>query len=116
MILDQEFCEFLENEISEALSSSTEERLKGLWCDGILLPHAENEYSKKSVNDNRQFIMTAFVGQTGQDKYELTLRFGPKALSRYARDLRLEECVPNPERNDWYDIDIGNRKMVIQLD
>jgi hypothetical protein len=41
--------------------------------------------------------MTAFTGQTGQDKYELILRFGENALSRYSRDLSLEECMPNPE-------------------
>lgn len=60
--------------------------------------------------------MTAFVGQSGQHKYELTLRFGRKALSRYARDLSLIECVPNPENNNWLDIDPTNKKIVLQLD
>lgn len=115
-MLDQEFCEFLEYEITKALSSSTDERLKGFWCDGVLLPHVENEYSKKSVNDNRQIVMTAFTGQSGHDKYELTLRFGRKASSKYARDLRLEECVPSREHNNWLHIDPTNKKIVLQLD
>ncbi len=115
-MLDQNFCEFLEYEITKALSNSEDERIKGFWCDGVLLPDSENEYSKKSVNDKRQVVMTAFTGQTGQDKYELTLRFGRKALNRYPRDLRLEECVPNPEDNNWLDIDPKNKKMVLQLD
>ena len=115
-MLDQVFCEFLEYEITKVLASSTDERLKGFWCDGVLLAISENEYSKKSVNDKRQVVMTAFAGQTGQEKYELTLRFGRKALSRYARDLRLEECVPNPEDNNWLDIDPTKKKMVLQLD
>lgn len=115
-MLDEDFCEFLEYEITKVLSSPTDEWPKGFWCDGVLLPHSENEYSKKSVNDNRQVVMTAFAGQTGQDKYELTLRFGRKALSRYARNLRLEECVPNLEDSNCLDIDPKNKKMVLQLD
>lgn len=115
-MLDQNFCEFLEYEITKALSNSKDERLKGFWCDGVLLPNSENEFSKKVVSDKRQVVMTAFLGQTGQIKYELILRFGRKALSRYARDLNLEECVPNPEDNNWFDINTVNKKIVIQLD
>ena len=115
-MLDQNFCEFLEYEITKALSESTDERLKGFWCDGVLLPHNENEYSMKSVNDNRQVVMTVFTGRTGQDKYVLTIRFGRKALRRYARDLRLEECMPNTADNNCLEIDTVNKKIVIQLD
>ena len=115
-MLDQDFCEFLEYVITRALTSSTDERLKGFCCDGVLLPHTENEYSKKSVNDNRLVMMTAFTGETGQDKYELTLRFGRNALSRYTRDLNLKECLPNSGGNNWLEIDPTNRKMVLQLD
>ena len=115
-MLDQNFCEYLEFQITKAFSSLTDERLKSFWCDGVLLPDSENEYSKKSVNDKRQIVLTAFLGQTGQDKYELILRFGRKALSRYARDMRIEECVPNSEDNSWLEIDAVNKKMVIQLD
>lgn len=115
-MLDQNFCEYLEFQITKGLSLSTDERLKSFWCDGVLLPDSENEYSKKSVNDKRQIMFTAFVGQTGQDNYELILRFGRKALSRHARDLRIEECVPNSEDNSWLDIDTDNKKIVIQLE
>jgi hypothetical protein len=115
-MLDQDFCDFLEYEITKVLSNSEDERIRNFWCDGVLLPVSENEYSKKSINDKRHVIMTVFTGQTGQDEYELTLRFGSKALSRYARDLRLEECVQNPENNSWLDIDPTNKKMVVQLE
>jgi hypothetical protein len=115
-MLNQDFCEFLEYEITKALSGSEDVRLRGFWCDGVLLPYSESEYSKKAVNDKRQIVMTAFAGQTGQDKYELTLRFGRKALSRYERDLSLEECLPNAEDNNWLDLDPENKKMVVQLD
>ena len=71
---------------------------------------------KKSANDNRQVVMTAYIGVTGQDIYELTLKFGKKALSRYARDLDISECLPDPERHDWWDVDIKVRAIWVQLD
>ena len=114
-MLDQEFCAFLEYEITKALGSSKDEQLKGFWCDGVLLPGAMNEYSKMAVSDKQQVMMTAFVGQTGQDKYELTLRFGRKALSRYAKNLSLKPCVPSPEDNNWLYIDPTNKEIVVQL-
>ena len=115
-MLDNEFCEFLEYEISKAFTNSTNDRVKHFWCDGVLLPTFENEYSKKFVNDNRQIVMTAFMGLSGQDKYELTLKFGNKSLSKYAKDLDISECVPNPESINWFDIDIERQKISIQLD
>jgi hypothetical protein len=115
-MLDNEFCEFLEYEISKAFTNSTNDRVKHFWCDGVLLPTFENEYSKKFVNDNRQIVMTAFMGLSGQDKYELTLKFGNKSLSKYTRDLDISECVPNPENSNWFDIDIESQKISIQLD
>jgi hypothetical protein len=115
-MLDNEFCEFLEYEILKAFANSTNDKVKHFWCDGILLPTFENEYSKKFVNDNRQIIMTAYMGLSGQDKYELTLKFGNKALRKYARDLDISECVPNSEKSNWFDIDIEKQKISIQLD
>ncbi len=115
-MLDNKFCEFLEYEISKAFTNSANDKVKHFWCDGVLLPTFENEYSKKFVNDNRQIALTAFTGVSGQDKYELTLKFGNKALSKYARDLDISECVPNSENNNWFDIDVERQKISIQLD
>lgn len=115
-MLDNNFCWFLELEISNALMSSADAKLKGFWCDGVLLPTFENDYSKKFVNDNRQVTMTAFIGPTGQDKYELTLKFGDKSLSRYARDLDIAECLSKNKTDEWFYIDVEKKKVFIQLD
>lgn len=115
-MLNNKFCAFLEYEISRVFANSTDDRIKHFWCDGVSLPTFENEYSKKFVTDNRQIVLTAFTGLSGQDKYELILKFGNKALSKYARDLDISECVPNPENNNWFDIDIERQKISIQLD
>jgi hypothetical protein len=114
-MLDRGFCDFLEYEITRVLRQSDDVLLKYFWCDGVLLPDSETEYSKKFVNSKRRVVMKAFAGQTGQDLYELTLRFGPKALSRYSRDLSIKECVPDIEESNWLEIDIENKKIVVQL-
>jgi hypothetical protein len=53
-MLTQEVCDHFEIEITKALRASEDERLNGYWCDGVLLPSTENEYSKKAVNDTRR--------------------------------------------------------------
>ncbi|MDF7810307.1 hypothetical protein [Hymenobacter sp. YC55] len=116
-MLDQTFCEHLEWQIGGALQLlwQTDERLKGFWCDGVLPPDIDSEYSKKQVHDKRCVVTKAFAGKTGQGEYKLTLLFGRKTLSRYTRNLRLEECVPNAENSDWLEVDPVMNTMVVQL-
>jgi hypothetical protein len=115
-MLNDDFCSFLEYKIGEAFSASGLESVKHFWCDGILLPAFETAYSKKAINDSRQLVLAAYVGPTGQDKYELILKFGPEALSRYARDLDIAECLPDPASQSWWEVDIELRIIYIQLD
>ena len=115
-MLDQDFCKFLEYEISKAFEHSENDQIKAFWCDGVLLNQPDNNYSQKFVNDNRQVILKAFIGKDGQSAYELTLKFGKKALSRYARNLDIKECIPNPAKQNWFDIDTKDNKIEIQLD
>lgn len=114
-MLDQNFCNFLEDEVSKKLANTKDLLLKGFWCDGVLLPDSVNTYSLKSVNDNRQIKVFVFTGITGQDQYELLIKFGNKALSRYARNLDIKECLPTLKNDNWLSIDIPNKKMEIQL-
>ena len=115
-MLDQSFCTFLEYEICKAFVNSDKDEIKGFWCDGVLFPENSNNYSQKFVNDNRQIILKAFIGKDGQTEYELILKFGNKSLSRYERNLDIKECLPNPDKTKWFDIDIKKRKIEIQLD
>ena len=115
-MIDQNFCNLLEYKLSEAFRKSNHESVRHFWCDGVLLPTSEADYSKKAVNDKRQIVMTAYIGATGQDIYELTLKFGSKALSRYARDLDISDCLPDPVSSDWWDADVKRRTIWIQLD
>ena len=92
-MLDQDFCETLEYRICDALENIKDERVKGFWCDGVLLSEPDNYYSQKFINDSRRTKLKAYVGKSGQDVYSLTLKFGNKALSRYAKNLDMTECI-----------------------
>ncbi len=114
-MLDTDFCVLLENKISKVFANSSNDKLKHFWCDGVLLPTFNTEYSVKFVNDNRKVTLTAFIGRTGQDKYDLTIHFGNKALSKYARGLDILECMPKSEDVNSFIIDTEKLKMDIQL-
>ena len=115
-MIDRDFCEFLEYQICKSFEHSDNEDINGFWCDGVLIDQPDNCYSQKFVNDNRQVKLKAFIGKDGQTEYELTMKFGNKALSRYARNLDIKECVPNRDKQNWFDIDIERNKIEIQLD
>ena len=114
-MLDQDFCDLVEIKLTNALSSNDKVEIEGFWCDGVLLPDSSNDISKKSINDKRKTVLKAFIGKNGQDKYELILKFGSKSLSKYARDLNLEDCFPNKSFNDWIEIDIVEKVIIMQL-
>lgn len=114
-MLDRDFCDFLEYKISEALRKSRNESIIGFWCDGVLLPVTEDSYSKQSVNNKRQVLLKAFIRKDGQSEYELILSFGNKALSRYARDLDIKECIPDVDELRWFYLDVSKKRIEIQL-
>ena len=115
-MLDQDFCGTLEYKVCQALKNAEDENIKGFWCDGVLLSEPDKYYSQKFINDNRQVKMKAFVGRDGQASYSLILKFGNKALSRYARNLDIIECIPQTSLEDWFKIDIFKKEIEIQLD
>jgi ATP phosphoribosyltransferase regulatory subunit HisZ len=103
-MLDQDFCDYLEFQICKAFKHSADDKIE------------ENAYLLEYIKDKKQITLKAFIGKDGQTEYELTLRFGKKALSRYAKNLDLKECIPNPEKQDWFYIDIDHTNIEIQLD
>jgi hypothetical protein len=91
------------------------EKIKYFWCDGVSLPKAIGALSIQQVNKARKIITTAWVGQHGEENYELMILLGRKALSRYVRGLSLDACVPDAESPNWLTVDLVNRKIILQL-
>jgi hypothetical protein len=115
-MLDQNFCEYLEYHLCKAFALSDKTDVKGFCCDGILLPSDKAYYSEKFVNDNRQVILKAFTGKDGQTEYEVFLKFGDKALSRYTTNLGITDCLPDPTTDHWFDVDGGKGTIEVRLD
>lgn len=114
-MLDQDFYSFLEYHFSKCLAYSSDENLKGFWCDGVMLPLHENEYSIKSIKEKKQVELKAFLGIDGQDEYSLFILFGPQSLHSYDRGVNLKDCIPGFEEHDWYFIDKEKKQVTIQL-
>ncbi len=114
-MFDENFFITLEWEvIPNALAEIDHAITKWFWCDGVTTI-SDSYYTKKSVHDNRYVPLKAYFGEDGQTEYELILYFGPKALSRYARDLSILECIPATNAAEWFAVDIEQLKIEIQL-
>jgi len=111
---NEEFCLFLEYHLSNTFRHAEAKELKGLWCDGILMP-PKNQFTKKYINDNRQLTTKAWIGYDGNSAYEMTIKFGKYSLRRYAIGTNLEDCVPSEKTMDWIDVDIDNKRIELKL-
>ena len=112
---DDKFCTILEYWLTKSLPNSSNEPVRSFWCDGILPPSFTPGELKKLVDDHHQLTLHAFLGPTGQEKYELTLAFGPNALRRFASGFDLIECLPAGNGNDWFEIDPERKLISITL-
>jgi len=115
-MLDQDFFNFLEYEICKSFEYSDNDQIKGFWFDDVLFNQPNNIYDQKFVNANRQIMLKAFIGSDQQTEYELTLKLNNKSLSRFARKLDIKECVPKPNKSNWFAIDAKRNTIEIQLD
>ena len=114
-MVDQDFCDFLEFKISKVLTVLNKSETKGFWCDGVCLNNDLTFYSQKYINDKRETNLKAFVGEDGQSEYKLTLKFGKKALSKYARNLEIKSSIPSSIESKWFIIDTELKEIEIQL-
>jgi hypothetical protein len=114
-MIDKQFCEFLEYKIGEFLKDFHNEETQGFFCDGVVMTGADYFYTKKSVNDNRRMSFKAFVGMDGQQEYEMTLKFGNKALSQFARNLDIKDCFPSSKNPNSFKIDTVFKTIEISL-
>ncbi|MDC0257203.1 hypothetical protein OAK35_00520 [Crocinitomicaceae bacterium] len=106
----------LEFRISGELYNTDDDALKGFWCDGLFAPIQTSEEAEHYVNHLRKMQLTAWLGKTGQDRYEALLHFGPKAQSLFARNLPIEDSIPDYENDGpWFEIDPVKKTIEIQL-
>ncbi|MEP6900421.1 MAG: hypothetical protein ABJA66_01650 [Actinomycetota bacterium] len=118
-MLDEVFLVKLEYAISNALENAPEKHKRSYWCDGILLPDSEDDYSQKKINDTRKIVLRAVIpkDQYKDEQYwfDLILKFGKYSLRRYAKGTNIEDCIPDTDIADWIELDIENKIIEVQL-
>jgi hypothetical protein len=105
---DQDFCSYLEFHLSKTFKNSDDRNLRALWCDGIV-------HTKSTILNSGQLETKAWIGRDGQEQYEMTIKFGPDSLSKFAKGLDLTATVPSDNSMDWINIDIHNKTIELQL-
>ncbi|MEL6973658.1 MAG: hypothetical protein AAFO02_26140 [Bacteroidota bacterium] len=90
--------------------------VNSFWCDGI--DHWPRDYSVLTVSKLRQqkhFTTTAWLGPNGQDRYEMTIYFGPRALELYEQKDRLEQSIPQKANPSWIELYPAEKKISVNL-
>lgn len=111
---NKDFCADLEHRID--FSRFENEKIRCLWCDGI--DHRPIDIKSLSVGNLKKnaFIKTkAWMGKDGQDEYEMTIHFGPEALSHYINGKDLRACIPVIASEEWINIDPARREIGVRL-
>ena len=115
-MIDQELCDHLEYRIGELLEKSEDAELLGFWCDGVMLLESDHHYVKENVRETGELSLRAFAGKSGQDKYELVLRLGEKALSAYDNGQSLKGYIPDKDEKQCISVDVVKRRITLSLD
>jgi hypothetical protein len=114
-MITNEFLCFLFWRLSFPVQGPHDRKIWRFGCDGISSRY-EPAQRQKIINDIRMINFLDDFGTPGQDHYTLILFLGKKSLSRNARGVDLQECVPVfNEEPDTILVDIENRTVEIQL-
>jgi len=121
-MFDEEFCGRLEYAISGALTKSTDIDWRRCWCDGILLPDNETDYTPEQILRTKEVVTKAWIDerrtkeeQRGQFLYDMKLNFGDNSLDKLKNGKRIEDCIPDNGADSWITLDRQSRTIDIQL-
>jgi hypothetical protein len=69
-MFDEDFCGRLEYAISGALTKSKDIDWRRCWCDGVLLPENETDYSSRQILKTKEILTKAWIdeGRTKNEK------------------------------------------------
>lgn len=112
---NKSFCQRLE--FSLDFDQLGQEDVRGFWCDGVsAFPFDAKSLSKANIRNSKEIITEARMGKDGQDRYRMTIQFGPKALEYYEKGFDLEHCIPESEYTYWIKIDPELGEVWVKLD
>ena len=77
----QEFCTILAHHLTRTLQNMSLCKFERFWCDGIKAPEAWNQ-EQGEVLQSRQIATAAWLGYTGQEKYQMIFILGKKSIDK----------------------------------
>ena len=105
-MFERGFCDFLECRICDFLEKSTVAELKGFWCDGVIF---------EAMLGDETALFTAFVGKTGQERYQLFLQLGETSSKLCAEGRSIQPCVPKADQSDAFSVDEARKQIQMCL-
>ncbi|MCH2231905.1 MAG: hypothetical protein MK105_16335 [Crocinitomicaceae bacterium] len=118
---NDEFCVNLEYHLCDTFSKSDSEEIRRFWCDGVSHAPYYNEQVNKDYLDPKRVLIekvivtTAWLGVSGQDVYEMTIKLGKKAQKNYSEGTSLNNCLPSSDSMNWVKLDCENKKIQVSL-
>jgi myosin-crossreactive antigen len=112
---NEDFCVQLAYHLTRTFGNSEDKKLKGFWCDGVMMPFIESQLTKKSVNDTKKIVTKAWLGYNGQGEFEMTINFGETSRECYAKGSDLTDSLPSEESMDWIILNIERKTIELQL-
>jgi hypothetical protein len=114
-IFNIEFCSNLEWNLD--FQNTENKNVENFWCDGVdHLPKDSKSLLYKNIEKNKQIITKTYIGNTGQDIYEMKIKFGKLSIENYKNQKSLIECIPkNNENPNWIKINLENKKIEVEL-
>jgi hypothetical protein len=121
-MFDEKFLGQLEYAITDALTKSKDIDWRRCWCDGVLLPDNNADYSSGQISKTKEIELKAWIDegrikgeQRGQFLYDMRLGFGEKSIDKLKTGDRLEDCIPNEGADEWIVLDREHRIINAKL-
>ncbi|WP_158825711.1 hypothetical protein [Mucilaginibacter lacusdianchii] len=112
---DENFCSYLEYHLTRTFANSSHKAVNRLWCDGIAMPYDSKQLTQQNVHSTQTITTKAWIGLSGQDVYEMTIKLGPTAVERHNQNLSLIDCLPDERSFDWISLDFDTKIIVLEL-
>jgi hypothetical protein len=97
--MDDDFCNYLESQLSKAFRNSSDKQIKWYWCDGVKI---QSNLNQQDILETKVIYTDAWLGLTGQEDCKMVIHLGERALDNYQKSLSLIDCVPSSESTDWF--------------
>ena len=89
-------------------------KFERFWCDGIKAPEAWNQEQGEFLQ-SRQIATAAWLGYTGQEKYQMIFILGKKSIDKCISGSEIYGCLPDVHSVDWIAIDPIRKVIELQL-